>query len=265
MWKRLAKSSKTPRLIIALFVLEFGATVAALALFGIASPDTYRTALWQDGSNNNFNSDPATVLYAYANYRTPPRTPFVWSTFVTGLNVVVSVFSMFVMLVKIVANVMDLLWPIFSLIIHTIVAAAWCVSIYGQAGPDYSDPKYPSPSPWFITKPCSVAFDPSNIHGCQMLKGGFAVSVVMLSIFVTHIGLALYSLKKPSNSKHLRQSSSESELEKYNSVGLQQMWELPPTPKAPKTPSSPRFPMTPRTLAFNTLGGKIPRAQTKNA
>lgn len=57
---------------------EFPFTVALLALFGIASPDTYRTALWQDGSNNGFNSNPNAALYAAANYR-PYTTPKVWS------------------------------------------------------------------------------------------------------------------------------------------------------------------------------------------
>ena len=70
---------KWPRVLIALFVLELGGTVAALALFGIAAPDLFRTQLWRVGFNNNFNSDPNQILYAYANHRPLPKTPFVWS------------------------------------------------------------------------------------------------------------------------------------------------------------------------------------------
>lgn len=61
-----------------LAVIELGLTVALLALFGIAAPNTYRTKLWQDGSDNGFNSSPTTGLYAAANYR-PYTTPRVWS------------------------------------------------------------------------------------------------------------------------------------------------------------------------------------------
>jgi hypothetical protein len=53
-------------------------TVALLALFGIANPDTYRTKLWQFGADEGFNSSPLTGLYAAANYR-PYTTPKVWS------------------------------------------------------------------------------------------------------------------------------------------------------------------------------------------
>jgi hypothetical protein len=58
--------------------LELGLTIALLALFGIAAPDTYRTKLWQDGADNGFNSSPLTGLYAAANYQSY-STPMVWS------------------------------------------------------------------------------------------------------------------------------------------------------------------------------------------
>jgi hypothetical protein len=62
-----------------LFIIELAGTVPALALFGIASPDLYRTTLWRIGYNETFNSDPNQILYAYANHRPIPTTPFVWS------------------------------------------------------------------------------------------------------------------------------------------------------------------------------------------
>ena len=75
----LPREWKAPVLLKALFVLEFCGTVAALALFGIASPNLFRTALWKDGARNGFNSDPNLILYAYANHKTPPEIPLVWS------------------------------------------------------------------------------------------------------------------------------------------------------------------------------------------
>jgi hypothetical protein len=65
---------------IGLMVAELLGTVACLVLFGVASPDAYRTAMWQIGADNGFNSSPDQILYAYANYRPIPRTPLVWSS-----------------------------------------------------------------------------------------------------------------------------------------------------------------------------------------
>lgn len=59
-------------------VFELPFTVANLALFGIASPNAYRSILWKEGGLMGFNSDPSTVVYAYANYR-PVTIPLIWS------------------------------------------------------------------------------------------------------------------------------------------------------------------------------------------
>jgi hypothetical protein len=61
-----------------LMIFELPFTVANLALFGIASPNLYRTILWRIGGQMGFNSEPSFVLYAYANYR-PVEIPLVWS------------------------------------------------------------------------------------------------------------------------------------------------------------------------------------------
>lgn len=61
-----------------LCVLELPITVATLALYGIADPDTYRTALWTEGSRNGWNSNPIELLYAAANYK-QMDAPLPWS------------------------------------------------------------------------------------------------------------------------------------------------------------------------------------------
>lgn len=64
--------------VLGLMAFETALTVACLALFGIADPNTYRTKLWQNGADQGFNSDPSSILYDYANYR-PVHVPLVWS------------------------------------------------------------------------------------------------------------------------------------------------------------------------------------------
>jgi hypothetical protein len=69
---------RLPRIVYFLMIFELPFTVANLALFGIASPNLYRTILWRIGGEKGFNSEPSFVLYSYANYR-PVATPLVWS------------------------------------------------------------------------------------------------------------------------------------------------------------------------------------------
>ena len=69
---------RTPKVVIGLFVLEVPLTIAALALFGIAQPDLYRTRFWQEGADHGWNSNPNQLIYAIANYR-PIKAPLPWS------------------------------------------------------------------------------------------------------------------------------------------------------------------------------------------
>lgn len=67
-----------PPVVWGFFVVEFLFTIPVLTLFGIADPDTYKTKLWQEGSDHGWNSSPNEILYSYANHR-PIKTPLVWS------------------------------------------------------------------------------------------------------------------------------------------------------------------------------------------
>lgn len=69
---------RTPRVVLYLMIFEFPIVVAMLALTGIADPNLYRTALWQFGGDQGWNSSPSTIVYAFANYR-PVDVPMVWS------------------------------------------------------------------------------------------------------------------------------------------------------------------------------------------
>jgi len=98
----------------------------------------------------------------------------------TNFNVVIAVFSMFVLLIKVVLNVMKIFHPLLSIAIHVILCIIWAVSVYGQAGPDKSDPEHPSSVAWYVSKSCSVTFNKGIVHYCELAKGTFAVTCVML-------------------------------------------------------------------------------------
>ena len=77
-WNAIPRRWRAPRVIYILFGIELAFSIAALALFGIAQPDLYRTRLWQEGSDHGWASNPTEVIYAFANYK-PIKTPLPWS------------------------------------------------------------------------------------------------------------------------------------------------------------------------------------------
>jgi len=237
-------------------VIELGGTVAALVLFGVASPDAYRTELWRVGSDNGFNSSPDEILYAYANYRPIPTTPLVWSAFITNFNVVISVLSMFILLVKLVMFVMHMWFPVLGVLVNAIIVALWVVSIYGQAGPDYSDPEHPSRVAWYIAKSCSYAAASGNSHNCLLAKGTFATTCIMTAIFLSNLILGIWSAIPTTAMREARKTDVDELNESPSSAHSgEKLWEMK---AVPRTATFTKQPFTPRTLAFNTLDRQLP-------
>ncbi|KAL8962407.1 MAG: hypothetical protein Q9193_001181 [Seirophora villosa] len=263
-FRAIPRKWKTPRVIIPLFVVELLIEIAALALYGIAQPDLYRTRLWQEGSDHGWNSSPSEIIYAYANYR-PISKPLPWSQFVTDFNVVISVLALFLLLVKGIMYICRIFHPLLSAILHAALVALFAVSIHAQAAPDTSDPDHPQPgAPWYITRGCGAPVRPSLRGYCQQAQASFAVTVMLLALFLAFLALSLYSLL-PSSSSRSRASSSGG---KYalsasdpdaaaESEQQQRPWEMTHVPATPGTTGALKSPMTPRTTAFNTLSGKM--------
>jgi len=239
----------------ALLLSELPVTIALLALVGIASPNLYRTRLWQDGADNGFNSSPNEVVYAYANYR-PYTTPKPWSQLTTSFGLVISVLSMFFMLVKAPMFVLGVFYPPLSIFVHSLLTALYAVSLSFQLGSDMTDRDHPQPGPpWYITKNCSVTKHRRNVGYCMQAKGTFACTIIMLAIFATHLGLAIFSCFPTEETREKQRERLERRMSISALKDLQ-------SPTFPLSPTGGSFggqnglpPMTPRTLAFNRLGG----------
>jgi len=271
----ISKHWRCQKLVYGLLILEFPFTVANLALFGIASPNLYRTKLWQEGGDLGLNSAPLTIVYAYANYK-PVKIPLVWSQFQTNFNLIIGVLSMFILLCKVTMYITHVFYPLVSLIVHGILVALWAISVHAQTAPDTIDPARSNHGPpWYITKSCSIASSKTLEGYCQQAKSAFAVTVVMLALFSFHVILAIWSMIPTKEQKAARASKIMAEKEKEMSPSSditteqhwQQQWELQQFPRSPYLPYAElpvdtpgttggmKSPMTPRTLAFNNLAG----------
>jgi hypothetical protein len=146
-------------------------------------------------------------------------------------------------------------YPIMSSIVNIVLVALWTVSVYGQAGPDHSDPKHPSSVPWYITKSCNYARPSGNHAYCLQAKGAFAATVFMLFLFVFNLGLGIWSAIPSAQAKAARKLEVDDlQGDSPTSDASDRRWEMsavPPTPTG-------KQPFTPRTLAFNTLDRKLP-------
>ncbi|KAJ8066227.1 hypothetical protein OCU04_005311 [Sclerotinia nivalis] len=260
---------KFPKVIIWLNVIELAGTIAALVMFGIADPDLYRTNLWQIGYDNGFNSSPAEILYAYANYRPLPKIAFVWSQTLQNFNVGISVLSMFIQLCKVVMFIMHVWYPLLSTIINGLLTVCWIVSIYGQAGPDHTDPKHPSNVAWYIAKSCSYARPTGNEHYCQLAKGTFAVTVFMMVVYLANTILGIHSLIPSRLERSINALDLEDNLVSTNKARKRVKMTDSPEPETPwemqdmsQSADLLKHPFTPRTMAFKSLDRQLPLRAT---
>jgi hypothetical protein len=116
------------------------------------------------------------------------NAPQLIHTSITNFNLVISVFSMFLMLAKTAMYILHVFPPLLSVFAHAALVALYTVSAVYQAGSDMSDPKRPQPGPpWYISKSCSVVRNKSLTGYCQQAKGAFACTVVILYVPFTII------------------------------------------------------------------------------
>jgi len=239
-----------------LLILELAGLTAALALFGIASPDTFRDKLWLAGGVYGYNSNPHDRVYYYANYQTPPKIPLIWSQFLTNYNVAISIVFVFALLIKAVLFVVQLFYPVLSFVFHILAIGLWTFSLYAQLSPDYSDPAHPAKFPWYIAKSCDA---PAHIpptpgglpplvnipHYCQMARATLAATVIMIAIYLAYAVFSLHSLfilHRRHSGKEIDNDSITSEEERQDNQVVSSY-------------SQRMNPVTPRTQAFHTLDG----------
>ncbi|KAK5003359.1 hypothetical protein LTR28_010267 [Elasticomyces elasticus] len=240
---------RTARTMIGLFVVEFAFTIAALALFGIAAPNTYRKLLWQDGADLGYSSNPNEILYSYANYRpmsVPLRSHGIFLldnsvrtnsrltvNSVTNFNVIISVLSMFILLAKSVMFVMHVFIPPLSVFVHALLLALYAVSVHAQSASDLSDPAH--------------------------LRSGLFAIYLLLSIYSCvptkmereSRGAVRDFENIPEYSPEMKQSAQHTQDYPMQPMRLQM-------PRIPGTAGGFSSPMTPRTVAFHALEGDEP-------
>jgi len=101
----------------------------------------------------------------------------------TTLNLVVSILTTFIWILKLVLVPMHVMWPVISIILHGLETGLYAYSLYGQTSHDTIDPAHVNNGlPWYITKSCSVSAKASNEHYCLQAKATFYITVFLLQV-----------------------------------------------------------------------------------
>ncbi|KAK7430286.1 hypothetical protein QQZ08_003261 [Neonectria magnoliae] len=236
-----------------LMPLELAGIVPALVLYGLAQPNLYRTDMWRIGWEHQLNSNPAIILYAYANHRPLPHVAFIWTRTLTDYNVAISVLSLFMLLSKLTAFIMKVWFPILATFINLSMVVLYAVSCYGQIGPDYVDERYPAPAAWYFRKGCDLAKPYGMYNSCRLAQGALVPALYLLVIYALNLGFAIYAMMP--NKANDVVDEEEDEASATSEPKESRNWEM----QSMKSPMSFHHPpYTPRTQAFNTLDRQLP-------
>lgn len=92
----------------------------------------------------------------------------------------ISVISLFFLLAKLIAHIMSLWYPVVAIFVNVSLMALYSVSVYGQVGPDYADPRYPAPAAWYFRQGCGIAQKYGKYRSCQIAQAALFITLYML-------------------------------------------------------------------------------------
>ncbi|RMJ12296.1 hypothetical protein CDV36_008054 [Fusarium kuroshium] len=165
-----------------LLLAEMFIALTAVILFGLAYPDRFRSRLWENGGEEGWNSNPNQRIYFYANHQEPPKVPYIWKQRLTESNLAIAILTLFIFFARAVLSHADFLYRYISVIYDVVLLCFWTMSLANQSSGDLSDPKHPSPLPWYLTRSCSVAWD-KNRGYCRIAQASFAVSILAAVVY----------------------------------------------------------------------------------
>lgn len=95
-------------------------------------------------------------------------------------DIVITVLSMFVLLVKTTMFAMHAWLPALSAVVHAVLIGLYSASLRFQTTPDLSDPEVPAKgAPWMISKGCSYA-TAGNYGYCMQTRALFGSMIAMV-------------------------------------------------------------------------------------
>ncbi|KAF5878050.1 uncharacterized protein Bfra_000217 [Botrytis fragariae] len=178
---------------VSLMLIEVQLIIIIISLFLVGYPDATRKALWEEGGQHGFNSDPKMRIYFYANYLQPPEIPFIWSRRCTEFNLAAGIFTLCLFLTRQLLALTASMSTRTEVYLLSCVLLFWIMSCIGQRSPDYSDPDHPSRVPWYLHHSCSIASRQARA-ACYVAQASYALTVDRLWYASWILILLLYAV-----------------------------------------------------------------------
>ncbi|KAL3291637.1 hypothetical protein RB213_008670 [Colletotrichum asianum] len=181
---RVTMPARTRLPVALLLCLESVVVLGALALFGIAYPDRFRSRLWRNGGEEGWCSNPRLRIYFYANYEEPPEMPRIWSQHLTTFNAATAVLSLAVLFARttIAALRYDARWT--NTAYDAVLAGLWAWSAAAQGGADLTE--HLMPRPWCLVRGCEEAWR-GNRSWCRIAKWEYGWAIMAAIFYMTKI------------------------------------------------------------------------------
>ncbi|EUC40787.1 hypothetical protein COCMIDRAFT_107864 [Bipolaris oryzae ATCC 44560] len=161
----------SPLLFSSVMLVDLVLALTLTSLFASAYPDRFRTALWQNGGSEGWNSDPQQRVYDYANYRDS-----------TVFHLVIAAITLFVWIVRFQVNclsgyVLDLHASIMTNAMYDmLLVGLYASSTAMQNSGDFSDPEHISLRPWYLERGCEDAWK-RTWGGCEVMRVSYGLTI----------------------------------------------------------------------------------------
>jgi hypothetical protein len=100
----------------------------------------------------------------------------------TTFNTVISVISLFVLLVKTAMYTMHFWFPLLSVVVHALLVGLFATSLYNQTAGDYLDTTAVAKRPWYLTHSCKTYASSGNLGFCYQARASVYVTGVMVYV-----------------------------------------------------------------------------------
>lgn len=100
----------------------------------------------------------------------------------TDSNLAIAILGLVVFIARSILNCISYLPRYVNVLYDLLLFSLWTGSLAGQASGDYTDPKHPSPRPWYLTRGCGAAWEETR-GWCRVSQASFGIIVVAACLY----------------------------------------------------------------------------------
>ncbi|KAA8904796.1 hypothetical protein FN846DRAFT_951928 [Sphaerosporella brunnea] len=154
-------------------ILEFLCLTTLFGLVGYANPNTYRSALLEDGLASGLEMSASPI-------------PVVWTARATTTTLYLTLSTFLLLVLQAILHILALYPPLLAAAATLVLAGVWLAVIaVFQVGTQGS-------VPWFLKHSCEHVFHRANYSSCRQAQAVLAVSVLLVAVYAGVVAWAAW-------------------------------------------------------------------------